>query len=163
MQQIFYHETLTSRKTSALFIALALVFLGLFLWRELTAGFDGIAITLLVFFFFFLFYVFNYRKLEITLEAEGLQLKFGIFHYQVLYNNIASVRPDQIPAILRLGGAGIHFMSVYGRYRMSMNFLEHPRILVEFRHKVGPVRDLSFSTQSPDQLIDAIIKILQNK
>mgnify|MGYP000900013350 CR=1 FL=1 len=31
---------------------------------------------------------------------------------------------------LRYGGAGIHFMSIRGRYRASFNFLEYPRVVI---------------------------------
>jgi hypothetical protein len=57
---------------------------------------------------------------------------------------------------MRLGGAGIHFMFIRGRYRASFNFLEHPRAVIAFRQPVGPVRDLSFSTRHPEELCQLI-------
>ena len=60
---------------------------------------------------------------------------------------------DDIPWLMRNGGAGIHFMFVRGRYRASFNYLEHPRMLIAFKNKVGPILDLSFSTSRPEQLL----------
>jgi hypothetical protein len=54
---------------------------------------------------------------------------------------------------MRNGGAGIHFMLVNGRYRASFNFLEHPRVVIRFRNKIGPVVDLSFSTTQPEKVL----------
>lgn len=70
--------------------------------------------------------------------------------------NIAEIQLDEVPIFKRLGGAGIHFMSVCERYRASFNFLEHPRIVIALKNKIGPVRDISFSTSMPDGLIDLI-------
>jgi hypothetical protein len=57
---------------------------------------------------------------------------------------------------MRMGGAGIHFMMVRGRYRASFNFLEYPRVVIAFKKKVGPVRDISFTTRRPDDVIRLI-------
>ncbi|MEA3327713.1 MAG: hypothetical protein U9R53_10505 [Chloroflexota bacterium] len=55
--------------------------------------------------------------------------------------------------MMRNGGAGIHFILVRGRYRASFNFLEHPRVVISFKNKVGPILDFSFSTSRPEQLL----------
>jgi len=122
----------------------------------LSIGFDGTAILLCIFFCVFLFYTINYRRLDIYLYPRTLSLKFGVFHWSVPLENIAEIQLDEVPILKRFGGAGIHFMSIRGRYRASFNFLEHPRIVIKFKEKIGPVRDLSFSTRSPEVLIDLI-------
>lgn len=55
-----------------------------------------------------------------------------------------------------MGGAGIHFMTIRARYRASFNFLEYPRVVVAFKKKVGLVRDISFSTRRPDEVLRLI-------
>jgi hypothetical protein len=55
-----------------------------------------------------------------------------------------------------MGGAGIHFISVRGRYRVSFNFLEHPRVVIALKKKRGLVRDVSFSTRHPDEVLQLI-------
>lgn len=57
---------------------------------------------------------------------------------------------------MRMGGAGIHFMSIRKRYRASFNFLEYPRVVIAFKRKVGPVQDISFSTRQPEKVIRLI-------
>jgi hypothetical protein len=60
--------------------------------------------------------------------------------------------------LMRYGGAGIHFMLIRKRYRASFNFLEHPRVVITLRRRAGFVRDISFSTRRPDD----VIQLLQN-
>lgn len=47
-------------------------------------------------------------------------------------------------------------MTVRGRYRASFNFLEHPRVAVQLKRKRGLVRDVSFSTRQPDEIVRII-------
>jgi len=151
---LVYHEKLTSIKTTALFLILTILFFCLFSWRLLTVGMDWLAILLLVLACFFLFYTINYRTLDIQISFDNLKLKFGVFSWQIPLENIAQFqKDDEIPWLMRNGGAGIHFMSVHGRYRASFNFLEHPRVVISFNIKVGPILDLSFSTSQPDQIL----------
>lgn len=152
-----YTERLSSPRTQALFIALTLLFGVLLAWRVTARGLDGLAIAFLCLSSLFLFYTVNYRTLSITLTAQALKLKFGLFSWTIPLGNITNCQPDQnIPAYKRNGGAGIHFMSVGGRYRASFNFLEYPRLVIAFKRKAGPVVDISFSTRQPEELIRLI-------
>lgn len=47
-------------------------------------------------------------------------------------------------------------MVVHKRYRASFNFLEHPRVLIALKRKVGLIQDISFSTQQPDEFFRLI-------
>jgi hypothetical protein len=158
---LLHHETLRSNRTLALFAGLTLVFLVLFLWRASAAGVDGLAITFLVFCLIFLFYTVNYRTLIIRISPEFLELKFGIFTWNVPMANIESCTPDDdLPALNKHGGAGIHFMFVNGQYRASWNFLEYPRLAITLKRKAGPVQALSFSTRQPGEIQSIINKLL---
>jgi hypothetical protein len=68
-------------------------------------------------------------------------------------NNVESCALDEIPALMKYGGAGIHFMMIGKRYRASFNFLEYPRVVIAFKRKMGPVRDISFSTRQPMEVL----------
>jgi hypothetical protein len=151
-----YHEILTSKKTIRLFLILSGVFFVLFLWRYLTTGVDFLTILFLSLFVFFLFYVINYRRLEICVTKDMLRLIFGLFNWRVRFDNIAGYKLDKISRFAYYGGAGIHFMWVKGRYRASFNFLEYPRVVVTFKNRIGPIRDLSFSTRNPDTLLSKL-------
>ena len=84
-------------------------------------------------------------------------LTFGIFTWRVPLDNVAECRLDDIPLMMRMGSVGIHFMTIRKRYRASLNFLEHPRVVIAFKRKAGPVRDISFSTRRPE----AVLRLIQ--
>jgi Ca2+/Na+ antiporter len=149
---LLYHERMTSNRTEALFLTLTLLFFVLMIWRVRTDGLDALAAVFLSFFIIFLFYSLNYRVLIVRLTPESLKLTFGIFTWIVALDNIGTCALDDVPAFMRMGGAGIHFMLIRKRYRASFNFLEYPRVVIEFKRKVGPVRDISFSTRQPDEV-----------
>lgn len=156
--QIFYEEV-TSARTTALFVALALLFLGLAAWRAMASGLVFLAIALLGAGCFFTFYTFNYRALIIRLTPEALVLKFGLCTWTVPLKEIAACTLDDV-SIWRIGGAGIHFTSIAGRYRAMFNVLEYPRVVVALKHRRGPVRDVVFSTRQPDRVMGAIAEAL---
>ncbi len=149
-----YDERVTSNKTEALFIALTLLFLLLLLiWRVHVGRLNLLATVLFCLLVFFLFYSVNYRTLIIRLTSEFLKLRFGIFTWTVPLGNVEECRLDDIPVLMRMGGAGIHFMRIRKRYRVSFNFLEHPRVVIALKKKTGPVCDISFSTRRPDDVV----------
>lgn len=153
-----YRERITSSKTEALFVGLAVLFAALFAWRWASSGPGALAITLLAGCVVFLFYALNFRTLVITLSPDHLTLTFGIFTWRVPLDNVEDARPDALPAMMRLGGAGIHFMSIRGRYRASYNFLEYPRVVIALKRKAGLVCDISFSTRQPEEILRLIQK-----
>lgn len=153
-----YSEKLTSWKTQALFVTLAALLGGLLAVRLKSHGWDALAVIWLGLALFFLFYAINYRVLSIGLTAEQLILKFGLMTWKVPFDNIERCERDELPAFLALGGAGVHFLFVRGRYRVSFNFLEYPRVVIALREAVGPVRDVSFSTRKPEVVMEAVRK-----
>ena len=156
--QLIYEERLSSNRTLALFASLMIFFLILLVWRISTDGPDILGAAFLLFFIFFLFYSVNYRTLIIRLTPDALKLKFGIFTWTIPLDNIGEVSHDDLPLLMRYGGAGIHFMMIRRRYRASFNFLEHPRVVITLYKKAGIVRDVSFSTRHPDE----VIRLLKN-
>ena len=149
-----YEERISSSRTEALFIGLAAIFLVLSTWRMSVTGLDALGIVFLLFFVLFVFYCLNYRILIIRITQDSLKLKFGLFTWTTPPEDIGEIRPDDdIPALKKFGGAGIHFMFVRGRYRASFNFLEYPRVVVALKKKRGSVQDVSFSTRNPSDVI----------
>jgi hypothetical protein len=153
MKDMIYEESVSSNKTHALFLALA----SLFSWLTLRSRqdrrrhlFSGVTLSLAA---FFLFYSINFRTLRIRLTSDQLELKFGIFRWTEPLDHIEEVHLDELPPLMRLGGAGIHFMCICNRYRASFNFLEHPRVVIALKRQVGPVQDISFSTRHPEDII----------
>jgi hypothetical protein len=148
-----YEERVSSDWTEALFVAFTILSITLLVWRTSTAGLDGLGLAFLFVSVFFLFYSLNYRTLVVRLTADALKLEFGIFSWTILLDNVEGCRLDDLPVLMRYGGAGIHFMFIRRRYRASFNFLEHPRVVISLKRRAGPVRDVSFSTRRPDEVI----------
>jgi hypothetical protein len=147
-----YLERLTSGRTEALFVGLALLFALLLAARARGSGLDGWSIVFLFAFAFFLFYSVNYRTLVIRLAATALHLKFGLFTWVIPLSNIEAARLDET-SLWRIGGAGIHFTPLRGRYRAMFNFLEYPRVVIALKVSKGPVRDIAFSTGRPEEVL----------
>jgi hypothetical protein len=154
--EVIYNERVSSDRTEVLFVALTLIFFSLFIWRIVARSLDVLAVVFLCLFGVFLFYCVNYRILIIRLTAEFLKLTFGIFTWTVALDNIEECCLDDIPVLMRMCGAGIHFMVIRKRYRASFNFLEYPRVVIALKRKVGPVQDISFSTRRPDDILHLI-------
>ncbi len=150
-----YIEHVSSNRTEALFVVLTLLFFWLAVWRLNGIGFGRLAVILLLLSAFFLFYSINYRTLSIYITAEMLELKFGLFIWKVPLENVESCRLDET-SLCRIGGAGIHFSPINGRYRAMFNFLEYPRVVISLRRKRGLVQDIAVSTRRPDELIEKI-------
>jgi hypothetical protein len=153
---LIYSEIVSSKRTEFIFLALTILFFLLLVWRINVDNFDIFAGVFLFLFCFFLFYSVNYRILIIRLTSESLKLSFGVFTWTIPIENIEDCCLDEIPVGMRMGGAGIHFMSIRSRYRASFNFLEYPRVVIGFKRKVGLVRDISFSTRRPNDVIHSV-------
>jgi len=132
----------------------------LLIWRVTSDGLDILTIAFTCLFILFLFYSLNYRTLLIRLTPDALKLTFGIFSWTIPMDSIQDCSLDELPVIMKYGGAGIHFMFIRKRYRASFNFLEYPRIVIAFKRKVGFVRDISFSTRQPGDVIHLIQEII---
>jgi Ca2+/Na+ antiporter len=153
---LIYNERVSSNRTEALFLALTILFFLLLIWHVNAGSLDILAAVFFCFFGLFFFYSVNYRTLLIRLTAESLNLTFGLFTWKVPLDNVEECHLDSLPLLMKYGGAGIHFMFIRNRYRASFNFLEYPRVVIAFKRKAGPVRDISFSTRRPDDVLRLI-------
>jgi len=158
MDAYLYRERVTSRRTTALFVALTALFLLLSVWRVMVNGMGALPIALLCLSCFFAFYTLNYRALIVRVTPQSLTLTFGLFTWTVPLDEIAGCAQDDV-SLWRIGGAGIHFTGIRGRYRAMFNVLEYPRVVVALRHRRGPVRDIAFSTRRPDAVMSIITKL----
>lgn len=152
----YYNEDVRSFKTTLLFIALANIFLGIFIWRVLAVGFSAFPSICLFFSIFFGLYVLNYRTLKIKITDQTLSLKFGVVRWRISLDNIKISSFDESPVWIKFGGAGVHFAFVNQQYRAFFNFLEYPKVLITFKEKQGPVQGLVFTTKKPDDVLKFI-------
>jgi len=144
-----YEEIVSSPRTTSLFVLLTVLFVSLFAWRIARTGSGLLAITFLGLGALFLFYSLNYRTLVVRVTPEALRLGFGLFSWTVPFDSIDGCRRDDT-SLLRIGGAGIHFTRLRGRYRVMLNFLEHPRVVVALKGERRLVKDVVFSTTRPE-------------
>lgn len=147
-----YEERVSSVRTLLLFVLLTLLFAGLFVRNFFYTGHRGWGITFGCFSLFFLFYIFNYRVLHIQIREDGLTLTFGVFSMYICAQNIEKCYVDKT-SLWRIGGAGIHFSPIGGRYRAMFNFLQYPRVVVCLKEKQGWVRDVAFTTRHPEEVM----------
>jgi hypothetical protein len=163
MSEIKYSEKIQSTGTSLLFLCLSALCFLLFFWRISIVGwrfFPGLWLGLGI---LFLFYTINYRVLKIELTEKYLSLRFGIVPWRSKYDNILSIQMDDSPAIIKYGGAGVHFAFVNGKYRAFYNFLEFPRLLISFKQKQGLVQELVFTTRQPERMIEVIQSLMSEQ
>jgi hypothetical protein len=156
-QEVVYKERISSNKTLFLFVKLMLLFgalsaRSLFITEKRGWGIAFSCISL-----FFLFYVFNYRVLVIQVDENALRLKFGLFTWRIPLSNIETSFLDKT-SLWRIGGAGIHFSPIGGRYRAMFNFLEYDRVVIALKEKKGLVRDVAFATTRPDEVMRLLVK-----
>lgn len=136
-------------------MALSVLCLALFAWRFSVSGYGVVTALLSILSTLFVFCVLSYRVLVIRMSEGGLRLKFGLFGWTIPWHTVARAYPDDT-ALWRIGGAGIHFLIIKGRYRAMFNFLEHPRIVVQLKKRRGLVGEVSFSTQKPNEILRII-------
>jgi hypothetical protein len=160
---LIYTERISSSRTEALFLALMALFSCLLIRRVKAHRWETLGIVFAGFSSLFFFYSLNYRQLIIHITPHGLKLTFGVFSWTVHMENMQACHLDELPLIMKYGGAGIHFMSIRKLYRASFNFLEYPRVLITFKKKVGPVSGISFSTRQPEVIIALLQQAIAEK
>ena len=156
MADQIYQEKIQSPLTTLLFTLLMVVFSALFAWRVMIVGFRVFPIVCLVLTLFFFYSGLNYQTLRITITEEVVLLKFGLIRWRTRLENIQTCKIDDSPNLIKYGGAGVHFAFVKGEYRAFFNFLEYPRILINFHQKQGLVQGVVFTTRQPEQVLEII-------
>ena len=152
-----YFERVSSTRTLALFLVLGLVFLALFALRFQQRGLEAWGVGLLFLSAFFLFYTANYRTLAIRITRRAVHLRFGVFSWDIPLEEVETCYQDTT-SLWRIGGAGIHFSPIRGRYRAMFNLLEYPRVVVALKRRRGLVRDVAFTTKCPAGVIRLVLE-----
>lgn len=156
INEVLYEESLHSKVTSGLFIALTLLFLVLFSFLLLINALNILILICFCLFLFFLFYTLNYHTLTICITPHAVKLTFGIFNRATNMDNIVDCHIDEV-STWRIGGAGVHFTRMQGKWRAMFNFLEYQRIVLTLNK--GRIREIVFSTQRPEE----VLRIIEQK
>ena len=97
----------------------------------------------------------SFRKLTIRLTTQSLTVAFGMFRRTILWGDIEHCSRDESSS-LAYGGWGIRVARVSGRWRIVYNVAGHPGILLGLR--TGRFRELVFSTDNAEQVLDTVSK-----
>jgi len=152
-----YRERISSPRTEALFVTLTLLAFLVLVGLVLSSRPRMWIVVVAFLFAYFLFCALNYRTLVIQLTDVALELGFGLVAWRIPLHNIEACSLDQT-SLWRIGGAGVHFTPLGGRYRAMFNFLEHPRLVIALRTRKGLVRDIAFSTCHPSEVMHLILQ-----
>lgn len=148
-----YEEQISSKITTGVFITFTTLFMIIFSCQFLGSGYFVLTLISFSLFLFFLFYSLNYRSLTILITSSSVEIKFGIFSRIACWESIEDCHIDGV-SMWRIGGAGIHFTRIRGKWRAMYNFLEYPRIVLTL--KKGRIREVIFSTRNPERVLTIV-------
>jgi hypothetical protein len=112
---------------------------------------DWIYIALSVFYFVLGILIFNFRKLTISANTEGITAAYGMIRYFVPWSNIAGVEREERSTIRHYGGWGIRLGFKEGGSVVVYNVMNAALLLL--RLKQGKRKFFGFSTKHPDEVM----------
>jgi len=156
-----YKETmpfLLAKLVMGMFVAIALLFLGLFAYQVLVGPVgdnpapDWVYLLMFLWFAGFTALVSNFNKLAIAITAQSITVGFGAFKRVIPWNNVNSCYLDHASAIGSYGGWGMRIGKVKGKWRLVYNVIGCPAVVLELEK--GRFREFVFSTKNPDGVIE---------
>lgn len=91
--------------------------------------------------------------MTIRITSQEITIRYGIFGYTQVLNNIKEVIVDETPMI-RYGGWGIRIGRFRGKWRLIFNVIGRKCVLLQLNQ--GRFREFVFSTNSPNEIIKII-------
>ena len=149
------------RAIIALFVVLALFFLGMFVQQLVTEPLgskpapDWYYLVMCLFFAFMTFIICNFSKLAVKATSKSLTVSYGVFRRVIPWEDVADCYVDESPTIA-YGGYGIRIGRVNGKSRLVYNVLGGDRVVLAL--KKGRFNEFVFSTNNPDAVMDVIKK-----
>ncbi len=95
----------------------------------------------------------NFSRLKVTLTPENITVGYGLITRHIRWENIESCHLDQT-STLKYGGFGIRIAKINGVWRTVYNIVASPRVVVKL--KSGTFRELVFSTENPEQVMQLV-------
>jgi len=99
------------------------------------------------------YFMFNIRKLTISIGTQRIIIALGIFKYTVDWGNIEGYYLDKSSGV-RYGGWGIRITKLSGRWTLAYNITTGSRVVLQLRN--GRFRQFVFSTNRPELIINII-------
>ena len=141
-----------------LFIALIILFLGLFVYQVLVGPVgtkpapDWLYLIMFVLFAGFTALIRNFDKLAIKVSTQSITVGFGIFKRVISWDDIHGCYVDDASAFGSYGGWGIRMGKVKGKWRLVYNVIGCPAVVLELEK--GRFREFVFSTKNPDGVVE---------
>ena len=141
-----------------LFIALTILFLGLFVYQVLVGPVganpapDWLYIIMFVLFAGFTALIRNFNKLAIVITAQSITVGYGVLKRTIPWSNVSSCYLDDASAFGSYGGWGIRTAKVKGKWRLAYNVIGSTTVVLEL--KKGRFREFVFSTKNPDGVVE---------
>ena len=141
-----------------LFIALTILFLGLFVYKVLvgpvgaTPAPDWFYLIMFVLFAGFTALIRNFNKQAIMITTQSITVGNGVLKRTIPWSNVSSCYLDDASAFGSYGGWGIRMAKVKGKWRLVYNVIGSPTVVLEL--KKGRFREFVFSTKNPDGVME---------
>ncbi len=150
------------RLVLGVFIALTVLFLGLFAYQVLVGPVsanpapDWFYLIMFLWFAGFTALIRNFNKLAIMITTQSIAVGFGIFKRAIPWNDVNSCYLDDASAIGSYGGWGIRTAKVKGKWRLVYNVIGSPTVVLELEK--GRFREFVFSTKNPERVMEVVRK-----
>ncbi len=151
-----YEEKVFSKGITGILAPITIVFLFILVY-QIFIGPIGTRpapnLFFLIMFLLCLFLTINFSNLIIRMTPRSVFVSYGIFKYNISWENIADCYLDEASTI-RYGGWGIRIGRVKGRFRLVYNVMGGPRVVLSL--KKGKFREFVFSTSDPQRVIGIV-------
>ena len=140
------------------FIALTLVFLGLFVYQILVGPVssdpapDWFYLVMFLCFAVFTALMRNFNKLAIVITTQYIAVRFGFLKRAIPWGNVNGCYLEEASAIGSYGGWGIRIGRVKDRWRLVYNVIGSPTVVLELNK--GRFREFVFSTKNPEMVME---------
>ena len=151
-----YEEKVFSKGITSILAPITIVFLFILVYQIFIGPLGARPASnwfFLIMFLLCLFLTINFSNLIIRMTSRSISVSYGIFKYNLYWENIADCYLDEASTI-RYGGWGIRIGMVKGRWRLVYNVMGGPRVVLSL--KKGKFREFVFSTSDPLRVIEMV-------
>ena len=144
------------------FIALTLVFLGLFVYQILVGPVssdpapDWFYLVMFLWFAAFTALMRNFNKLAIVITTQHIAVRFGFIKRAIPWGNVNGCYLDDASAIVSYRGWGIRIGRDKDKWRLVYNVIGGPTVVLELNK--GRFREFVFSTKNPERVMEIATK-----
>lgn len=110
-------------------------------------------LSMALLFSFFTFIIYQFRRLNVLLTHDKLEVSYGIFKHSILRTDIDEVYPDHLNPLFAYGGWGIRMGRHKSKSRLVYNLPGKKNVVISLKNSK---REFVFSLNSPEHFILAL-------